>query len=992
MRGIPQEFGKLVELRILGLGNSQLSGSIPPEKSNLANLEVLYLSHNNLSGSLTSIWPHTEENYLFLLGLSFREVLQLERTTRDLYDLLRKHFGHEQFKGQQEEIISRVLNKEDALVVMPTGGGKSLCYQLPAMRFEGLTLVVSPLIALMTDQVDGLKKKGVAAAFINSSLKRDEFRRVQELAEKGKLKILYVAPERLSRPSFRRFLSTLDINLLAIDEAHCISVWGHDFRPDYRRLGELRGNLPGVPFLALTATATGQVRQDIITQLLLKAPKQFIHSFNRSNLNYKVLPKRTAQRDFAALTALLQKHKGNSVIIYRTKRKSVDEMSARLNRAGFDALPYHAGLASDARRNIQESFMSGRVHIIVATIAFGMGIDKSNIRLIAHFDLPMSLENYYQETGRAGRDDHLAECVLFYSPSDRKTPDYFIRQITDATQRRNALMKLEQVLEYCELKECRRMYILRYFGEQWNKRNCGCCDNCLRNVRQPSSTRPRKAHSSLRGDFAALLKIRDELAGGYSLNWSAQVPFHEWDGVSADTSTHPPTVTDLELEGVGLTGVMPTALGRISELKTLDLMDNELRGPIPSELGNLTSLEKLYLSNNKLSGSIPSALGNLSKLDGLLLGGNELRGTIPSTLGSLGNLEGLILDDNELSGGIPPEFGNLKNLETLILEKNNFSGPIPAELGKLTNLEVLYIADNQLRGCVPDSLAKARDNDLDSLGLPFCGDVDDWVKKPDLFGDAALLLEIRDVLAGSGSLNWSEKVSVMEWEGVRVDSSSNTSRVTEIRLGGKGLTGAIPTRLAKLTDLRLLYLKDNELRGEIPVELGKLTNLKWLSLSDNRLTGSIPKELGHLSNLERLFLRNNKLNGSIPPELGNLKSLEWLYLSHNELHGSIPSVLGGLTKLELLYLSHNKLSGSIPLELERLNRLKSLSLSDNTLSGCVPERLRSVKENDLVHLGLPLCGSSPPTPRRGSHTKKGPRRSGRLKRLIQRLQSWGPDG
>ena len=883
---------------------------------------------------------------------------------------------------------------------MPTGGGKSLCYQLPALMFDGLTLVISPLIALMQDQVDALQAKGIAAAFLNSSQSTAESRRIQELARQGYLEILYVAPERLVTPNFRSFLARLRVSLVAVDEAHCISMWGHEFRPAYRQLGELRDDLPGVPFIALTATATLQVRQDIVAQLHLNQPQHFITSFDRANLNYTVRSK--SHDSFETLVDVLQNHRSESTIIYCTSRKGTERLAARLCDSGFGARPYHANLTKDVRHQTQKRFIRDEIPIIVATIAFGMGIDKPDIRLLVHYDLPKSLEGYYQETGRAGRDGLSSECVLFYARKDRLKHILHINQIKDGTERRNAQEKLGQVIEFCELQGCRRRYVLRYLGEQWDRETCGGCDNCMQTrwrrevaqllLRQQTSLPKRQITRGMVGDCATLLGIRDSLAGNGSLNWSAQVPLPEWEGVSVDTSTHPPTVTDLELEGVGLTGVMPTALGRIFKLKTLDLMDNELRGHIPSELGNLTSLEKLYLSNNKLSGSIPSALGNLSKLDGLLLGGNELRGTIPSTLGSLDNLEGLILDDNELSGGIPPELGNLKNLETLILEKNNFSGSIPAELGKLTNLEVLYIADNQLRGCVPDSLAKARDNDLDSLGLPFCGDVDDWVKKPDLFGDAALLLEIRDVLAGSGSLNWSGKLSVWEWEGVRVDSSSNTPRVTEIRLGGKGLTGAIPTRLAKLTDLRLLYLKDNELRGEIPVELGKLTNLKWLSLSDNRLTGSIPKELGNLSNLERLFLRNNKLNGSIPPELGNIKGLEWLYLSHNELHGSIPSVLGGLTKLELLYLSHNKLSGSIPLELERLNRLKSLSLSDNTLSGCVPKSLRSVKENDLVHLGLPLCGSSPPTPRRGSHTKEGPRRRGRLKRLIQRLQSGGPNG
>ena len=915
----------------------------------------------------------------------------MEHTTRDLYDLLRRHFGHEQFKGQQEEIITSVLNKEDALVVMPTGGGKSLCYQLPALRFDGLTLVVSPLIALMTDQVEGLKKKGVPAAFINSSLKREEAMRVQELAEKGKIKLLYVAPERLAMSGFRRFLARLKVDLVAIDEAHCISVWGHDFRPDYRRLGELRRNLSGVPFLALTATATEQVRQDIIKQLQLATPRQFTHSFNRANLNYRVLPKHSARSDFSALKALIQKQKSGSTIIYRTKRKSVEDLAGQLRRAGLDALPYHAGLDSDSRRDIQESFMSGQVPVIVATIAFGMGIDKPNIRLLVHYDLPMTLEGYYQETGRAGRDSHIADCVLFYSKNDRRTLDYFIRKMEDATQRRSARKKLSQVLDYCELKTCRRKYILRYFGESWKVSNCGCCDNCLRSGRQARPIPAGRTQSGALSDLTVLLRIRDVLAGRYSLNWSTQVPVHKWEGVSVDTSTSPPTVTELVLDGVGLSGLIPDELGRISELRILDLMNNELRGQIPPALGHLQKLEELHLTNNKLIGTIPPSLGNLIKLEELLLGGNQVSGAIPSALGNLEKLKGLFLDGNELSGEIPRELGNLKNLEALALVDNNLSGSIPKELGNLTNLEVLYIADNQLLGCVPDSIAKARDNDLDKLGLPCCGNLDNSVDNRDISGDCAILLEIRDVLAESSTLNWSKSVPMQEWEGIRLDNTTVPSRVKEIHLNGKELTGTLPPSIASLTHLTLLHLRDNKLGGNIPSELGRLEKLEWLSLSENQLTGAIPKELGNLKSLERLFLRNNKLCGQIPTELGMLRNLKWLYLSHNDLHGPIPSTFGFLSSLEWLYLSHNKLSGSVPSELEGLSRLKALSLSRNKLSGCLPRKLRYIKEHDLAALGLPLCGPPPSTNVGGSLGEDGSQRSGRLKRLIEMLQNWGPD-
>ena len=365
----------------------------------------------------------------------------------------------------------------DGLVLMPTGGGKSLCYQLPALRLDGLTLVVSPLIALMKDQVDGLKSNGIPAAFLNSSLTFAEMRRVQEQAQQGVLKILYVAPERLSNSAFQGFLARLKVSLVAVDEAHCISVWGHDFRPEYRRLGELRQSLPGVPFLALTATATERVRGDILGQLQLSQPQAYIASFNRANLNYSVVPKR--RDSFDTLLALLQKHKGESGIIYCTSRKETESMAARLRGKGFDAQPYHAGLDDEVRRQTQERFIRDQVSIIVATIAFGMGIDKPNVRLIVHYSIPKSLEGYYQETGRAGRDGLPSDCVLLYTYGDAAKQEYFFDEIEDEAERRNARQKLAQVVEFCQLHTCRRKYILGYFGEERAEENCGGCDICL---------------------------------------------------------------------------------------------------------------------------------------------------------------------------------------------------------------------------------------------------------------------------------------------------------------------------------------------------------------------------------------------------------------------------------------------------------------------------------------------------------------------------------
>ena len=394
-----------------------------------------------------------------------------------IQDLLKQHFGYDEFLPLQEEIISTVLEERDALVLMPTGGGKSLCYQLPAMHFEGLTLVVSPLIALMKDQVDALRSNGIPAAFINSTLPRFEINRVQQQAQQGTLKILYVAPERLTLPDFQWFLANLKVSLVAVDEAHCISVWGHDFRPEYRKLGELRHTLAGVPFLALTATATERVREDIMKQLHLEQPEQFIASFNRANLSYSVLSK---QRDsFARLVELLQKNKGESVIIYCSTIKGTEELAARLRENGLDAQPYHAELGG-VRQQRQEDFIHDRTAIIVATIAFGMGIDKSNIRLIVHYDLPKTLENYYQETGRAGRDGLPSDCVLFYTYADVPKLEYLIDKDTeDETERRNGREKLARVNEFCQLQACRRRFLLRYFGEAWPKGNCGGCDFCL---------------------------------------------------------------------------------------------------------------------------------------------------------------------------------------------------------------------------------------------------------------------------------------------------------------------------------------------------------------------------------------------------------------------------------------------------------------------------------------------------------------------------------
>lgn len=392
-----------------------------------------------------------------------------------LLTLLKKHFGYNAFRPLQEEIVSHVVSGKDALVLMPTGGGKSLCFQLPAIYFDGLTLVISPLISLMKDQVDSLTANGVPSAFINSSLVPQEIDDVMNRAHKGKLKILYAAPERLALDYFQSFLQKLQLSLIAIDEAHCISEWGHDFRPDYRNLKSLRHTFPDVPMIALTATATQRVRRDIIDQLSLQKNKIFLASFNRPNLRYSVIPKNNS---LYQLLAFLKKYQNEPTIIYCFSRKDTENLAQDLRENGHKALAYHAGMEGSERKITQEKFIRDEVPIIVATIAFGMGIDKPDVRLIVHYHLPKSIEGYYQETGRAGRDGLLSECVLLYSHGDTRKYEYFFQDIEDDKERDRAYAKLDQVVEFCELANCRRKFLLKYFGEEIKHVLCDNCDRC----------------------------------------------------------------------------------------------------------------------------------------------------------------------------------------------------------------------------------------------------------------------------------------------------------------------------------------------------------------------------------------------------------------------------------------------------------------------------------------------------------------------------------
>lgn len=429
-----------------------------------------------------------------------------------MLDILKKHFGYEKFRPLQEEIIRHVLDGKDCLALMPTGGGKSLCFQVPGLVSGGLTIVVSPLIALMKDQVDQLRTNGVPAAFINSSLKTAEIDAVKRRALAGELRLLYLAPERLATPDFREFLSGLKVGLLAIDEAHCVSEWGHDFRPEYRNLVVLRKEFPNVPMIALTATATNEVRQDIIRQLYLRTPRTFISSFNRPNLSYSVAPKK---KGWAGLFALLEKYKGESAILYCFSRKDTESLAKDLRARGIKAAPYHAGLTPDVRARTQDRFIKDDIDVVVATIAFGMGIDKPDVRLVAHCDLPKSVEGYYQETGRAGRDGLPSECVLFFSYGDRRKQMFFINGMDYGQARDEALKKLDAVIRYADLKSCRRRFLLSYFGETPGSENCGGCDVCLgtRVSEAPAVKKATTAVSSVESAlFERLRALRKRLA------------------------------------------------------------------------------------------------------------------------------------------------------------------------------------------------------------------------------------------------------------------------------------------------------------------------------------------------------------------------------------------------------------------------------------------------------------------------------------------------
>lgn len=396
--------------------------------------------------------------------------------TYNIEQTLQQYFGYNSFRHNQEEIIQNVLAKKDSIVLMPTGGGKSLCYQIPALLMDGITIVVSPLIALMKDQVDALKLNGVAAAFLNSSQSAYEQGLIAQQLKNNQLKLLYVAPERLlGANNLLNDLKTLNVALFAIDEAHCISHWGHDFRPEYLVLGQLKKQFPAVPIIALTATADALTRKDIIQKLEVVAYTVYENSFNRPNISYYVKPKRNY---FDQLVDFLEDHKDDSGIIYCLSRASTEKLAADLREEGYAAAAYHAGLERNVKEKNQDEFLKDEIKIIVATIAFGMGIDKSNVRFVVHVDLPKNIEGYYQETGRAGRDGLPSEAILFYSAGDVFKLKSFAQVEGNAAQSKVMLKKLDQMSALCETRQCRRKYLLNYFDEP-APNFCGSCDVCL---------------------------------------------------------------------------------------------------------------------------------------------------------------------------------------------------------------------------------------------------------------------------------------------------------------------------------------------------------------------------------------------------------------------------------------------------------------------------------------------------------------------------------
>ncbi|MBD1580723.1 DNA helicase RecQ [Pseudoalteromonas sp. S16_S37] len=401
------------------------------------------------------------------------QVLQTDQT--HTYTVLKDVFGYSEFRDGQNAVINAVLESQDALVLLPTGGGKSLCYQIPALTLPGLTVVISPLISLMQDQVAQLQALEIKAEFVNNSLTFEQQQVIYHRLHMGDIKLLYVAPEKVLQYEFKERLKQLNISLFAIDEAHCVSHWGHDFRPHYCRLSELKQHFPTVPMMALTATADTATRRDIVQQLGLNQPYIYTGSFDRPNIRYTIEEK---FKPLSQLMRYLRMQKGQSGIIYCTSRKRVDDIAQKLADAGFNAAAYHAGMSNEQRQFVQTAFARDDIHIVVATVAFGMGINKSNVRFVLHYDIPKSIEAYYQETGRAGRDGLAAEAIMYFDPADIGRVKRFFEDIEDEHRRRVEEQRFNAMASFAEAQTCRRQILLNYFSE-YQREPCGNCDICL---------------------------------------------------------------------------------------------------------------------------------------------------------------------------------------------------------------------------------------------------------------------------------------------------------------------------------------------------------------------------------------------------------------------------------------------------------------------------------------------------------------------------------
>jgi ATP-dependent DNA helicase RecQ len=440
----------------------------------------------------------------------------MEASKESLKSALREYFGFDGFKGNQEKIIRSILSGKDTFVIMPTGGGKSLCYQLPALMSKGCALIVSPLIALMKNQVDLVRSYSSldnVAHFLNSTLSKTQIKKVREDLSSGKTKLLYVAPETLTKQENMDFFRQLSLSFIGVDEAHCISEWGHDFRPEYRRLREMIDEInPSLPIIALTATATPKVQSDIVKNLALKDPQVFISSFNRPNLYYEVRPKKSKDQAIKDIVKFIHQHAGKSGIIYSLNRKTTEEIADILSANGIKAVAYHAGLDASTRAKRQDLFLKEGVEVIVATIAFGMGIDKPDVRFVIHFNIPKSLENYYQETGRAGRDGLEGRCICFYAHKDIQKLEHLMRDKT-LSEREMGGQLISETVAYAESAVCRRKLLLHYFGEEIEQENCGNCDNC----KYP------KEKIEVKAEARVVLKAIEALHGRFPIDYVVHV-------------------------------------------------------------------------------------------------------------------------------------------------------------------------------------------------------------------------------------------------------------------------------------------------------------------------------------------------------------------------------------------------------------------------------------------------------------------------------------